>query len=350
MVNFISGSSFLLSQIEKDPSGIIGYISTFLGYILNFFFEISRFLMSPGSLGFAIIMLTIVARVLMFPLGIKSQHSMAITQRLTPEVNKIKKKYGDTKDPELTRKMNMEVQALYSKSGSNPLLGCLPLLITLPIFIALFALLKHSYLYVGELNKLYANIADVLKEGFNYGAYVGDKITPMVPKDMWASGQLMMDTKTLSMFVNKFSLLDWNGIKENVPQIVSKLSPLLDEKLRVESLFGINLIDSAGLTFPKIIIPLMTAAATFLSSFISNKQNKNIDPSQKTMQLVMLVGMPVMMFFMTTGAAVGVGIYWITSSLFQAGQQWILGLYYNEERIDAYLKKREEKRKNKGVK
>ncbi len=339
-------------MIEKDPSGITGFITGILGAILNVLFELSYMLSSPGSMAFSIIAMTVIVRIIMFPLGIKQQHSMAVTQHLQPEVAKIKKKYGDTKDPELQRKMNVEIQNLYSKGGANPILGCLPLLITLPIFIALFSLLKQSYLYVDRLNDLYTQIAVVLNKGMHDipGLYdsVGAIVNAKLPKGMILNPDVMSE---LAKLVNKMSSANWQTLTNSFPDLKEQIMPLLNQKVQIESMFGINLIDVSGWSFPGIIIPVLTGLATLLTSIISMRQTRNTtEPSQANMQKYMMYGMPIMMIFMAAGASAGVGVYWTVSSLFQAGQSYLLGKYYNKERLDAYFAKREAKLKGKPAK
>lgn len=352
MSNVINQAVSLLGMIEKDPSGITGFITGILGAILNVLFELSYMLSSPGSMAFSIIAMTVIVRIIMFPLGIKQQHSMAVTQHLQPEVAKIKKKYGDTKDPELQRKMNVEIQNLYSKGGANPILGCLPLLITLPIFIALFSLLKQSYLYVDRLNDLYTQIAVVLNKGMHDipGLYdsVGAIVNAKLPKGMILNPDVMSE---LAKLVNKMSSANWQTLTNSFPDLKEQIMPLLNQKVQIESMFGINLIDVSGWSFPGIIIPVLTGLATLLTSIISMRQTRNTtEPSQANMQKYMMYGMPIMMIFMAAGASAGVGVYWTVSSLFQAGQSYLLGKYYNKERLDAYFAKREAKLKGKPAK
>lgn len=86
-----------------------------------------------GNYGIAIIMLTALVRLCLFPLSRKQAHSMVKMQELKPELDKIKEKYG--KDPQ---KQSQAMQELYRKYNINPLAGCLPMFIQLPIFVGLY--------------------------------------------------------------------------------------------------------------------------------------------------------------------------------------------------------------------
>lgn len=86
-----------------------------------------------GNYGIAIIMLTVLVRTCIFPISRKQAQSMAKMQELKPELDKIKEKYG--KDPQ---KQSQAMQDLYRKYNINPLSGCLPMFIQLPVFVGLY--------------------------------------------------------------------------------------------------------------------------------------------------------------------------------------------------------------------
>lgn len=113
-----------LTQILKP-------IENILSYVIEFFY---RWI---PSYGIAIILLTIVVRIILLPLTISQTRSMARMQMLQPELKEIQKQYKDDK-----QKQQQEVMAFYKKNNVNPLSGCLPLLLQMPIFFALFQLLR----------------------------------------------------------------------------------------------------------------------------------------------------------------------------------------------------------------
>ena len=90
--------------------------------------------------GFAIIFLTVLVRMVMFPLTIKSMKSMKKMQKLAPEMERLKAEYGD--DQQEVQKRTME---LYRERGVNPIGGCFPILLQMPIFIALYRMLWSAF-------------------------------------------------------------------------------------------------------------------------------------------------------------------------------------------------------------
>ena len=87
----------------------------------------------PGKFGIAIIIITILMRIVVFPLTLKQEKSMKKMRELQPEMDKIKEKYKD--NPQEYQK---RVSEIYKENNVNPLGGCLPLLIQLPVFVATF--------------------------------------------------------------------------------------------------------------------------------------------------------------------------------------------------------------------
>lgn len=90
-----------------------------------------------SSYGIVIVLLTIIVRIVLIPLTITQARSMAKMQKLQPELKELQKKHKDNK-----QKLQKETMEFYSKNNVNPLAGCLPLLLQMPVFIALFQTLR----------------------------------------------------------------------------------------------------------------------------------------------------------------------------------------------------------------
>lgn len=106
-------------------------------FIAKPFFHLLHFLATTlGNYGLAIIAFTVLLRLVFYPLSETSYRSMARMRDLQPEMNRLKERYGN--DP---MKMNEEVTALYKKEKLNPLAGCLPIFIQIPVFFALYKVL-----------------------------------------------------------------------------------------------------------------------------------------------------------------------------------------------------------------
>lgn len=93
-----------------------------------------------GNYGWAIVILTLILQVLILPLTIKNFKSMLAMKRIQPQIAALQKQYKS--DP---KRLNIEMMNLYKKTGTNPFGGCLPMLLQLPIFWALFTTLRNAY-------------------------------------------------------------------------------------------------------------------------------------------------------------------------------------------------------------
>ncbi|PKM80449.1 MAG: hypothetical protein CVU89_13885 [Firmicutes bacterium HGW-Firmicutes-14] len=118
----------------------MGPIVDWITQVLNFFYDITKSIGFP-SYGLAIIFLTVVIKMLLYPLSLKQMRSLKITQQLQPKIKELQERHK--KDPQKAQAAMME---LYKQYGASPLSGCLPLLIQMPILIALYqALYKFDF-------------------------------------------------------------------------------------------------------------------------------------------------------------------------------------------------------------
>ena len=113
-------------------------------YIYNLLQQFFAFLLNTtdkyvGNFGISIIVVTILIKILLLPLTLKQDKSMKEMKKLQPELEKIKQKYANDK-----QMLNIKTMELYREHKVNPLGGCLPILVQLPILIALFGVLRNG--------------------------------------------------------------------------------------------------------------------------------------------------------------------------------------------------------------
>ena len=148
--------------------GIFGWLNRFI------FLPLFGFLSSFLPHGIAIILMTIIVRLAMSPVTYKSYVSQIKMKVLRPEIEELNKKYKDN-----AVKRQQETMSLYNRAGANPMAGCIPALLQLPVFYALFTffpvafeLRKKSFLWADDLSS-YDSILDL---GFNIPFY-GDHVS-----------------------------------------------------------------------------------------------------------------------------------------------------------------------------
>lgn len=315
--------------VQNEPGMFIGPIATVFGLIIDVIFDIVYNLNPINSLGISIILLTLVVRTLMLPLGIKQQKSMMAMQVLTPEVNKIRKKYSGKKDQQSQQKMNAEIQKLYADHKVNPLGGCLPLFIQMPLFFGLSFIMHQSHLYVTKLGNLFAQIPTYLRATLGDNEYIymmNSLLVPngipidILPQRMIDEGTInLLHTPDVSRVLNAFGPEEWSRLFATVPS--AYLQDVYSQITDIRTFFNMELTESAGIGWPGILIPILAVATALLTSWVTLKASVVTDEAQKRQQKMMMVVMPVMMGAMTIGLPLGVGVFWITSSVYQVFQQ-----------------------------
>jgi YidC/Oxa1 family membrane protein insertase len=236
--------------------GAIGFFELF-AYVLAFFYAIIP------NLGISIILLTCTVMLLMFPLTAKQAKSMVEMQRLQPEIKRLQAKYrGDR------QKLNEEMMKLYQEHQVNPLGGCLPLLVQMPVFIALFQVLRNAYKYVPEGSQL-------------YDAFCGS------------------DTREMC--------------KEMGPNHLEFLGMDLAESARDVGGGFLNAL-------PYFILVGLVILTGYFQSRQSQRNNPNVSGPAATITKVL----PIMFGVFSIGFPSGLVLYFLTSNLWRLGQQELI--------------------------
>ncbi|MFN8034753.1 MAG: YidC/Oxa1 family membrane protein insertase [Acidimicrobiia bacterium] len=210
------------------------------------------------SAGLAIIILTVIVRLALFPLTAKQIRSMQRMQEIQPEIKKLQAKYkGDR------QKLNEEMMKFYQENKVNPLAGCLPLLLQMPIFIALTVLLRNVQDHVPTSSSLY--------------------------RDMCGH---------VSPSHCNHPQLDFLGMN-------------LATKAQGHS--GSNLI-------PYIILIGLVALTAYLQQKQSMSKQTTVNPQMRTMAYIM----PLMMVWFSYVVPAGLALYFLVGNLWQMGQQEII--------------------------
>jgi len=199
---FSAGRSEPLNLGEAINWGWFGSLSEVLGRVLlsllRWFYDIT------GVWGVAILLLTVVVKLVTLPLTLKQISSMKRMKEIQPEIKKIKEKYGDDKV-----KQGQEMQALFARSGVNPLAGCLPMLVQFPIWIALYSMLSTA---VDLVHEPFLWLPDLTKQDPYYITPVGlgilmvlqQRITPQATMDPAQAKMMMWVMPTMFTFFMLF--------------------------------------------------------------------------------------------------------------------------------------------------
>ncbi|MBQ8732596.1 MAG: membrane protein insertase YidC [Oscillospiraceae bacterium] len=310
-----------IAACETMNDGFSNLIGWPLGWIIWAFYIL------VNDYGFALIIFTILAKALMLPISIKQQKSMAKQLLFKPKLDALQKKYANNKE-----KYQEEMMKLQQEEGYNPMSGCLPMLVTLPII-------------YGLINVVYNPLKHVLRIGEDFfGAGVGDATTIPALEEI---AKKVLETDTLRY--NQLEILKAFKID---PSAFAGIDAAVLERLEGFNLdfFGLDLGATPSIwpldtiTFPLILIPILSLVSAFAVSFISQKLNGTTSEGQQGMGMMkgMLYIMPLFSAWFSTIVPAGVGFYWICSNVFSIVQTVILNRFYNPKKMAA---KMEEERK-----
>ncbi len=238
-----------------------------LGQLLTWLYDIW-----PNNYGVAILILTLFVSLLLFPLTLKQTRSMKAMQEIQPEIKKLQKEYKDDRE-----EMNKQMMALYQERGINPAAGCLPLILQMPIWFALYRVFRTSpsaddptVLDPGDIIPAGSNLAEALLEG--------DSSTSFLSLDMLQSPQQAMS-------------------------------------------------DGLSVGIPAIILVLVIVATSYYQVYQTTRRNKNNGQAEnkqaQQMQMISRI-LPLFMGFISWGFPMGLGLYFAVSNLFRVGQQAVI--------------------------
>ena len=280
-------------------------------------------------------------KLVFLPFSIKQQKNQIAMAKLTPKIELIKAKYKGRTDQVTMQKQQQEIMELQQAEGYNPLSGCLPLLIQMPIIIFLYNVIRNPLSYICKVSDsgVRAICKLLLENGKTIKGVTLDTVGDVAIKNI--------DQIGLVSQINSFGV-------ENIAIEGVDLSKLPDF-----SFFGLgNLAGTpweggfAGISW-LWLIPIIAAALTWLSMFLTRRWNgsNNVAQDQQSQQnqqaqatmKSMDIMMPAMTLFMAFGFSGMMGIYWIYQSALGILQTFILSKAmplpkYTEEELKAMRK------------
>lgn len=235
-----------------------------------------------ANYGIVIILLTIIVRIVLIPLTISQARSMAKMQKIQPELKELQKKYKDDK-----QKLQQETMEFYKKNNVNPLAGCLPLILQLPVFFALFQTLRNP----SEI------ITDVVGS-FNFSGVLNGIKTGLM---------------------GLMSGVDFNQI--NLDKLTGAANPNYNFLW-----MNLNTRDNFY-----ILVILMVA-----TMFFSMKMTTT-DPKQSKIMYIM----PLVFGVISYSFPSGILVYWVTTNIWSIGQQWVVNKIVTREKVKKELEQKD---------
>lgn len=328
---------------------IIKPIAQLLGYILDILFK-GLNAMGIGNIAIAIVIFTLLVKMLMLPLQIKQQKMAKLQSVMNPEIKAIQEKYkGKNSDTAAMQKMQMETKAVYEKYGVSQWGSCVQLLIQMPILFALYRVFQQIPLYISQIKVLFLNIIGGNgTEGISTVTGYADTLNEIYGKTVnWS------DTNTAVTTLNSFTADQWNSLKEAFPTFSDMITQNLDKINHMNTFLGVNMSQNPGFGFHiAFLIPILAGITQFISVKVSQAgmaQPDSDNPAAASMKM-MTYFMPIMSAFLAISLPAGLGVYWIATAVIQTIQTIFINKYYDKIGADAIVEKNVEKRNKKRAK
>ena len=334
-------------MVLTKAGSILGPIATVLGYVMDILF---RFTSSFGvfNVGLCIILFTIVMKTLMIPLTIKQQKTTKLMSVMNPEIQAIQKKYKGKSDQESMQRQNVEIQAVYEKYGTSMTGGCLPLLIQMPILLALYRVIYNIPAYVPSVRVYFDNVVTPLMGQADYA----QKLQEITNIATACGGKLdkfdFTNANRLVDMLYKFSTSQWGELQALFPAISDVIGQNAAVVERMNTFLGLNMAEAPGWV-PSFawIIPVLAAVSQWFSTKLmsGNQPSTSADAENPMAQSVktMTTTMPLFSAFICITMPAGLGIYWIATSVVTIIQQLIVNAYMDKVNIDDMIAKNLEK-------
>ena len=334
-------------MVLTKAGSILGPIATVLGYVMDILF---RFTSSFGvfNVGLCIILFTIVMKTLMIPLTIKQQKTTKLMSVMNPEIQAIQKKYKGKSDQESMQRQNVEIQAVYEKYGTSMTGGCLPLLIQMPILLALYRVIYNIPAYVPSVRVYFDNVVTPLMGQADYA----QKLQEITNIATACGGKLdkfdFTNANRLVDMLYKFSTAQWGELQSLFPAISDVIGQNAAVVERMNTFLGLNMAEAPGWV-PSFawIIPVLAAVSQWFSTKLmsGNQPSTSADAENPMVQSMktMTTTMPLFSAFICITMPAGLGIYWIATSVVTIIQQLIVNAYMDKVNIDDMIAKNLEK-------
>ena len=278
------------------------FLYQFFGFLLRELYHM------VGNYGVALILLTLLARLIILPLSIRQQKSTAKMQRLQTKVRKIQQQYaGDQK------KIQEETQALYSREGTNPMnMGCLPLLLQLPVIYGLIGAIYHPLQYVLKISPDHIEALTKALEA----------VTEVTTKN----------SRTVELLIIEHI----KELSSAVPADVFKTISSFDFRF-----LGISLGQVPSIKTPSVLwlIPILSFVSQLASSVFMylRQREQNPEMAKSPSMGCVTFGMPLFSLYFTFQFPVGIGVYWIASSVIAFVQTVVLNSVFNPKKATTDL-------------
>ena len=293
------------------------YICIPFAWLVRLFYNLT------SSYGMAIILFTLVVKLILLPFQMKSKRSMIRMNRLSGKMQEIQKKYANNQ-----AKMNEEIQKLYEEEGVSPMSGCLWSFLPLPILLALYSIMRQPITHFMLLSESVVQdlVAKVTTAGVDMSSIVqmkdGDAVVSNGVTQLQPYGQINLVKAITEYAPDAASGIDgWINLDYNFLGLDLSATPS-------------TAFSNFSLTWPiigLILIPILAGGFQLLMTRITMKQQPQQEGPGAGSTKMMMYMMPLMSVYIAFIMPAALGIYWIAQSVFSAVQEFVLGKFYTKK-------------------
>lgn len=311
----------LASSAVSNGVGIFKPLYWLFGVCMNFLLDVLN-----NQYFIAIIIFTVVTRLILLPFNVRQQKTTAKTARLQPKIQKIQKKYPDPRDRD---KLNQEMQDLYAREGHNPMnMGCGTMIFQMVFLMGIIGIIYYPFAYVlgiSDFNDNSQAIYDVILP--IYQQITGDP-----------------DAKITYFQLNLLENFDAykDALVANFPNMFTEATCAEISTYREGmNLFGLDMTavphwkDGIIVIIP--ILCLVTSLGSSLVSTLIQKKNNPAASQQMGSMMMMMLMMPFFSFYISFKVTAAVGFYWIISNIVALLQQVFIAYQYPPRKTQAKL-------------
>jgi YidC/Oxa1 family membrane protein insertase len=298
-----------------------------------------------GNYSLALVIFTVITRVLLFPLSLKQQRSTASMSALQPKLEKLKKQYGNNQP-----RLQEEQMRLYREEGVNPMASCLPLLIQMPILFGIIDVVYRPLTHILRLNKdVMGQATEVARQVFGEARYFEQR------PELYILQAFNRAAANIEAGAPDAALAAVYSGFEAIPGFIDKVSDFHNTLFGFIDLgqtpsFTPDVWDAAAVGM--IVIAFSSGVLNLIQTIYTQRRAKKTNPAaannpaMKSMN-IMLYGMPVFSVWIATTFPAGIGFYWAVSALLALFQSLILNKIYTPEYVALLAERDREKNKEK---
>ena len=299
-----------------------------------------------NNYGWSIVVFTVLIKLVLFPLDFKSRKSMRKMQTVQPEVTKLQKKYANDKE-----KLNQKTMELYKREKVNPMAGCVPLLLTMPILFAMFAamrLIANTELAKQAIDMITTGVQN--NEGWlwvknlwmpdsPFAAVIADQTSmQQITADIWATVFAGLDSAKVATLANLgegLAITAENIDSTTVFAALSQSDAYKQGMLAWETMPQVNLLITQLKIFAYpngwLLLPILAAGTQVLMTMFQPQAAPSADNNAASTNKMMKYFMPLFSLFICFSYNAGFSLYWVASNLIAGAQGYVLNKYFDAQ-------------------